>query len=509
MKAAGKLGVDKGDIREVRNWDGEEELGDEMVVDEAEIPWPSNFVQELYQQAIPELGRLCDDPVDSRPMRVLEDINKKIREQNEKNGNKPDLGTIDYKMYAVQFNSVKPYRDRILNTPEGQPLDQEAISKIVGLNDQLKKLNQKHHFPEHWIVTIPTEEERLAHIRAKEAEQAAAAQVAAAQAAAEQAAAEQAAAEQAAAAQAAAEQAVAEQAAVAQAAAEKGGKFGNIKFPWVTHLLPTGERIIAGRQRTKDDVAGSLCCVELPCTNPEDPTFEFRDDIDVVELQKYFATPNIKLMGETDEQGRPVKVWSKADRKDFRKFIFCVVGKRQRSDLRARTKPVCPEVLCCIEMADGITVVNKTALLRIVGQKSEEGYIRRYCKDKGITAPWDVEPETYIISKEMKKKVDAVNSGAGSSVSGWTAVSLPSANSEIKSLQDQMANLERKLSSFQPSTTSGNSLDSILAKLEGRMASIETKVAKVDALEEATTKLAGYLTALSNKFDKLEKNVQS
>ncbi len=51
----------------------------------------------------------------------------------------------------------------------------------------------------------------------------------------------------------------------------------------------------------KDDVARSFCCVELLCINSEDLTFEFRNDIDVIELQKYFATPNIKLIGEMDK----------------------------------------------------------------------------------------------------------------------------------------------------------------------------------------------------------------
>ncbi len=68
-------------------------------------------------------------------------------------------------------------------------------------------------------------------------------------------------------------------------------------------------------------------------------------------------------------------MWLKADKKDFKKFIFCVIGKRQRSDLKAKTKLVCPEVLYCIKMADGITIVNKTTLLHIIGQKSEKGYI--------------------------------------------------------------------------------------------------------------------------------------
>jgi hypothetical protein len=86
-------------------------------------------------------------------------------------------------------------------------------------------------------------------------------------------------------------------------------------------------------------------------------------------LQKYFARPGIKLIGETNKQGQQVKVLSKADRNDFKEFLFYVVGKCQRSDLGKRIAPVCPKVLCGIVMAYGIQLVNKTGLLRIVDRR--------------------------------------------------------------------------------------------------------------------------------------------
>ncbi len=288
---------------------------------------------------------------------------------------------------------------------EGEPADQESVKKIDEINAALREINTKHHYPQNWLITPPSEEvvaqaqaakkeadealtKRKAEKRAKKkADNAAADKAAADKPLVDKAAADKAAADKAAVDKAAVDKVAVDKAVVDKAAARK---FGNIKFPWVTYPLLTGERIIAGRQRTKDDVSGSLCCVELPCTDPEDPNFEFRDDIDIIELQKYFLTPGIKLMGETDEKGRPVKVWRKVDRKDFREFKFCVVGKRERTDLRTRTKPVCPEVLCGVMMADGFTVLNKTGLLNMVGKKAEEGYIRRYCEKKGITSPWDV-----------------------------------------------------------------------------------------------------------------------
>jgi hypothetical protein len=513
--------------------DGENtEGGMDGVEGSDQIPWPTTFVQSVYQEATPHLGKLLLNPTDLAAMGALKALNDKIKQQNEKDEIQPDQWIIDYTMFAAEFNMAKPYYDRLLKRGEGVPADEESLKKLEEINATLRQINTKHYFPETWVINPPNDEavakaqaarkeadeaqakkkgERKAKKKAEEEAKKKAVADKVAKEAAEKAAAEKAAKE-------AAEKAAAEKAAkeaAEKAAAEKRAKFGNIEFPWVTYPLPTGERIISGRQRTKDDVAGSLCCVELPCTNPEDPTFEFRDDIDIFELQKYFATPGIKLMGETDEKGRPVRVWRKVDRKDFREFLFCVVGKRERSDLRKRTTPVCPETLCCVMMANGVDLLNKTGLLNMVGKKAEEGYIRRYCKKKGITSPWDVEPNSYIISKEQKAQLDNTqagsttwNSGAGHSTSGRTTVSSPAGISDIKSLQDQMAALERKFDGFQPSTSGGSSLDSVLAKLENRMASIEKKVDKVDSLEATTSKLAGYLESLAARFDKLEKDTQ-
>jgi hypothetical protein len=465
----------------------EDEMND--VTGDDGIPWPSKLIDGIYQEAAPHLAKLMIDSTDLTALGVLKALNDKIKQQNEKEENPPDGWIIDVPFFASNFEMAKPYMDRLLKRGEGEPADEESAKKLDEINATLREMNTKHHYPQDWVITPPSEEvvakaqaakrgadetltKRKAEKKAKKkAEKAAADKAAADKAAVDKAAADKAAADKAAVDKAAADKAAVDKAAADKAAADKAAadktladkaaarKFGNIEFPWVTYPLPTGERIIAGRQRTKDDVSGSLCCVELPCTDPEDPNFEFRDDIDIIELQKYFATPGIKLMGETDEKGRPVKVWRKVDRKDFREFKFCVVGKRERSDLRTRTKPVCPEVLCGVVMADGFTVLNKTGLLNMVGKKAEEGYIRRYCEKKGITSPWDVKPNSWTIATEDKELLDKLKSERLNSA-------LPG-NSEIKT---------------EKINTSGSSLDSTLKKMDERMASMETKLAKVDEL---------------------------
>jgi hypothetical protein len=87
-------------------------------------------------------------------------------------------------------------------------------------------------------------------------------------------------------------------------------------------------------------------------------------------------------------------MWRKVNRKDFREFKFYIIEKRERLDLRIRTKPICPKVLYGIVIADEFNVLNKTGLLNIVGKKAKEGYIYRYYKKKGITLLWDIKPNS-------------------------------------------------------------------------------------------------------------------
>ena len=469
------------------------------LIETDEIPLPSKIIQNVYQEATQYLGMLMVRSDNLEALGRLKTLNEKIKQQNEKEENPPDGWTIDIPFFASNFEMAKPYYDRLLKRPEGTPADEEAKEKLEEINVRLREKDAKHHFPVDWVINPPTEEdvakaqaakkgsdETLTQRKAEKAEKKAKKKAAADKKKAD---------DEAAAAAAAAKKKVDDEAAAATAAK----KFGNIEFPWVTYPLPTGERIIAGRQRTKDDVAGSLCCVELPCTDPKDPTFEFRDDIDIFELRKYFETPGIKLMGETDEKGRPVKVWRKVDRKDFREFLFCVVGKRERSDLRKRTTPVCPEVLCGVVMADGVTVLNKTGLLNMVGKKAEEGYIRRYCEKKGINSPWDVKPNSWTIATEDKELLDKLKSERlNSALLGNSEIKTgetdtkekintggSSLDSTLKKMEERMASMETK----ENINTSGSSLDSTLKKMEERMASIETKLTKVDELSTNVTNI--------------------
>jgi predicted transcriptional regulator len=203
-------------------------------------------------------------------------------------------------------------------------------------------------------------------------------------------------------------------------------------------------------------------------------------------------------MGEIDEKGQLVKVWRKVDRKDFREFLFYVVGKKERLDLRKRTTPICPEVLYSVMMADGVTILNKTGLLNMVRKKAKEGYIRRYYEKKGITLPWDVKPNSWTIADEDKElldklKLERLNSAlTRNSISGNPTAG----SSEIKLVADKLAALERRIEVLQAPSTGGRSLDEIFSKLEA----LETRVAKVDVLSEKMDKTTAILDALCAKI---------
>ena len=539
MTAARKLGVEQDDINEVKTWDGEEDLTSRIEVDKDEIPWPTNFIAGIYQEATQHLGRLCEDPNDSAAISSLDALNRRIREQNEKDGNKPDQWTIDYKMYLEQFRVYKPHVDSLWKTPEGQPMDPEAISKINSLNDQLKKINVKYHFPETWVMHFPTAEqlaERHAKNRtAKEAkEKEEREKLEREKEAKEKEEREKLEREKLEREKEAKEKEEREKLEREKEAKEKEEKeklereklerekeereklereklereklqektkFGNITFPWATYPLLTGERIITGR---KSGVGGPICCVEIPGTDPNNPDFQFRKDIDPLEMEKYFATPGIKTMGETDEEGRPVKVWQNKEKDGFVRFIACVVGERKIS---SSSKPPAAECLCFWEMKDGIKLGTRSGLKRLLGAPAD-GYIGRYCKEKKITAPWDVKPKQAIIPYEQKEMMDKLQSNMMTNLAagspGGTGVNLPSGNSTagnsaFKGLEDKLAALERRIENLQAPQVGGRSLESILSRLEERLGSMETKVAKVDDLAAKLEKTATILEKLAVK----------
>ena len=185
-----------------------------------DVPWPTNLVQRVYQDAAPYLGKLLDDPTDLVALAALKALNERIKQQNENDEIQPDQWAIDIPFFASQFEMAKPYFDRLLKRPEGTPADEEAKAKLEEINVTLREKDAKHHYPMTWIISPPTEETVAAAQAAKKGADETLAKRKAKRAA-EKAAAEEAAADKAAFDKAAADKAAADKAAAGTAAVGK------------------------------------------------------------------------------------------------------------------------------------------------------------------------------------------------------------------------------------------------------------------------------------------------
>ncbi|KAF8862741.1 hypothetical protein BDZ45DRAFT_739054 [Acephala macrosclerotiorum] len=122
------------------------------------IPWPTSFIQKVYQEATPHLAKLILNPTDVTAMGALYTLNDKIKQQNEKDEIQPDQWTIDWTYYGSHFERAKPYMDRVLKRGEGEPIDEESVKKLDEINATLREINTKHHYPEDWVINPPSEE---------------------------------------------------------------------------------------------------------------------------------------------------------------------------------------------------------------------------------------------------------------------------------------------------------------------------------------------------------------
>ncbi|KAH8799654.1 hypothetical protein F5884DRAFT_868572 [Xylogone sp. PMI_703] len=497
--------------------DDEEDSGngseDEMKDIQNEIPWPTKFVQDIYNEATPHLGKLMFNPTDLDALSKLKALNDKIKERNEEDDIEPDQWIIDSAFFASSFEMARPIYEGLLKRPQGQPIDEEAKGKLEEINTQIQAKTTKHHYPKNWTMNPPTEEAIENFRRLKEETDKAEAQKRlkrrekriADKAAAEKAAAEKAAAEKAAAEKVAAEKAAAEKAAAEKAAADAAAKNapGKIQYPWKTLPLPDGREIIAGRQHTRFGKLDGKSTLVVASDQGDDPTFVVTTGgaVGALEVEEYFNLSGIKLLAEKKSNGDKAKTWTWRDKEDFVDLVWVAVGDRKLS--RFGKNPRAGECQCCVKMKSGLELCTRSDLASVISKMSADNRIKKYCERKEITPPWDVRPKEQIVATEILDSHGISSFNSASTAAGGSATG----NLEIKSLQNQMAALERKFEGFQSSTANGSSLESLLAKLDERMSSIETKVAKIDTLEDTSAKLAGFLNALAARFDKLEKRV--
>jgi hypothetical protein len=460
---------------------------------------PNNAIQEIYKLVEPFLELLFKDDADLNGLAALGAMNEKIKAQNQKDGVNPvDRFTIEISDLTRRFSEAKPLYIRFLENE----LDKEAEMGLINMRADMAK-----SYPATFIFKIPTpqsrqevkqkEEEKRREEEAKNKE--------------EKRKKEEAKKEE--------EKRKEEEAKRRAEEQAKGGITstapGKLKYPWTTHVLPDNRVIIAGRQHSIRGKIGKESTLIVASDQGEDPTFILTTGsaIGLEEAAVYFGLPNIKRLAEKKSDGGKAKTWTWRDKERFQRLLWVAVGTKKNHTFGKGSTSA--HAQCCSLWDGEIDLCTRSEMNDAIEERYAKLWIIAYCERKGIVAPWDIEAENEIVPKGKKALAAqawlaepglgnfATPPRAGYSTSGWTAVNSPPGNSQIKSLQDQMANLERKFSNFQPSTT--GSLDSILAKLEERMGSMEKKL---QVVESAGTQLAGYLKALSDKFDNLEQQVQ-
>ncbi|KAJ9655779.1 hypothetical protein H2201_008729, partial [Coniosporium apollinis] len=383
LKAAEKLGVDHDELLEIRFWDGKA-LGEDNMEN---------------MEGVEEESKLMENSKDTEAINSLKGLNDQIKQQNEKDGINPDQWIINYPSFAADFEMARPFVDRI----KKNPADEEAAKEINAINDALREVNRKHHYPQEWVIDLPTAEQRQA--------------------------------------------AQAAQAGQGGASGKNGaatGKVGDrltnstaIKYPWTTGLTAESEPIIAHRPVTKlGNTLGYRCVVETPGPK-EKPIYIFKSGAQIgrLELDKYLSLPGIKRLAETDAEGKRKKVWSYKDKVDFEALLWVAIAPLKTATVGKGRKD--PEALCCAKFTWGIALLSRSDLTNVIGEKSTKVRITKDCTERGVTPPWEVQPGILCVPQ---------NQTIG------TKGSEP-ASLEIKSLKDQLAAMEKKIEGFQASNS--------------------------------------------------------
>jgi hypothetical protein len=153
--AAQALGVECEDFAE--NACAEESDADDnteaMELNQSEAPKPDGFRTKIYEEATTHLGKLMENLKNAGAKSNLKKLNKQIMKQNFKNRlPKKDLQNFIVKIFIfiTNFEMTRPY----LKALEKNPVDEIAREKLININNVLRQLNERHGYPEIWVITI-------------------------------------------------------------------------------------------------------------------------------------------------------------------------------------------------------------------------------------------------------------------------------------------------------------------------------------------------------------------
>ncbi len=122
-----------------------------MDMQQSQAPKPDDFRKKIYEEATTHLGKLMKNPKDAGAKLDLEKLNKQIKEQNLKDRlPKKDLQNfvIQIPTFTANFEIAQPY----IKALDEDPADSIASQKLTNINDTLRQLNERHGYPETWLI---------------------------------------------------------------------------------------------------------------------------------------------------------------------------------------------------------------------------------------------------------------------------------------------------------------------------------------------------------------------
>ena len=152
----------------MRLWDGKSKILDVRLNaegrweprndDEMDIEKPTldstQWHQDVYAKVEPLLGCLLFDPAQAdkqvKVIDLLKRTNDGIKKHNKELGLGEDQFLIHYDMFIETFKKAAPYLARLKSHP-----DEEAERELKSMNEGLREYNNKHHYPEGWVIRIP------------------------------------------------------------------------------------------------------------------------------------------------------------------------------------------------------------------------------------------------------------------------------------------------------------------------------------------------------------------
>jgi len=125
-----------------------------MEIVQSKVPKPDDFRKKIYEEATTYLAKLMENPKDAGAKLGLEKLNKQIKEQNLKDRlPKKNLQNfvIQIPTFAANFELAQPYHKAL----QIDPADGVAREKLTNINNVLRQLNERHGYPETWVIAVP------------------------------------------------------------------------------------------------------------------------------------------------------------------------------------------------------------------------------------------------------------------------------------------------------------------------------------------------------------------